>query len=141
MKHPHISTVPDGYLIRITRAGVVHQRFISNGREDALGAAIAARDELLAGLPIPPYERSYPICHTKSRSNTGHTGICYSVETKPSGATYERIAATVRIARNVTKGRTFLLTTYGGYARAVRAALAWREALLEKRKLQLAKTQ
>ena len=98
MKHHHISSVPDGYLVRVTRGGKTKQIFIAGGRRDPLAAAIRARDELLASTSPLDYEAGKPIALTVARSNTGLTGLTYTVSKKGHN-TYEIIMATVRVRR------------------------------------------
>jgi hypothetical protein len=131
--HHHISAVPDGYLVRVTRGGKTKQIFIAGGRRDALAAAIRARDKLLAGTPPMDYEAGRPIAHAVGRSNTGLPGLSYTVSNKGS-STYPVIKASVRVRRGVTRGRTFLLHTHGGYDEALLTAWEWREEILEARR-------
>jgi hypothetical protein len=133
MKHHHISAVPDGYLVRVTRGGKTKQIFIAGGRSDALAGAIRARDKLLAGTPQMDYEAGRPIAHVVARSNTGLPGLSYTVS-KKGNSTYPVIKASVRIRRGVTQGRTFFLHTYGGYDEALLMAWEWREEILEARR-------
>ena len=70
----HINKCPGGYLVRIRRATLQRQAW-----RMTLKAAIAIRDEFLAGLPI---ELPRPSFATKAHSNTGHAGICETYSRK-----------------------------------------------------------
>lgn len=129
----HISPVPDGYLVRVTRGGVLRQVFIRKGSPNARQLAIAARDAMLADVTAADYERNRPICHTVARSNTGLVGLSYIVNVAKSGV-YEIIKATVRTARNRTKCQSFSVNKLGSYEAALEAAYEWREALLANRR-------
>ena len=130
-KHHHISRVPDGFLVRVTCGGMIIQRFVRKNEPHALRVAMKLRDELLAETPME-YDGSYPACHTVARSNTGFVGMSYSV----SKQGYDFIKASVPVARCKIKGRSFSVRTYGGYDAALKAALEWRESILENRRLQ-----
>lgn len=130
-RHHHISPVPDGFLVRVAYGGVIIQRFVRKNEPHALRVAMKLRDELLAETPMK-YDGAYPACLTVARSNTGFVGMTYTV----SKEGYEFIKATAPVARCQIKGRSFSLRTYGGYDAALKAALDWRESILEKRHLQ-----
>jgi hypothetical protein len=129
----HISPVPDGFLVRVTRGKVLKQIFIAKGTPKARQRAIAARDELLANVPLAIYERNRPIFHTAARSNTGFVGLSYTVNRAKSGEEYEVIKASVRATRNRTKCTTFSINKWGSYEAALKAAYEWRENHLANR--------
>ena len=133
VKDHHISKVPDGYLVRVTIRGKLHQTFIAKGRRNARGIARRARDKLLAAVPAMTYEKGYPIALVVSRSNTGFAGLSYTLSRK-GDCSYEVIKATARVQCGVTKGRSFFLSTWGGYEEAILAALDWRESQLGARR-------
>ena len=131
-KHDHhISPVPDGFLIRVMREGKLTQVFVAKSK----GAAHARtmRDALLDGLPKYEFEQNHPIAHVVARSNTGRVGLSYNVQTKGESE-YEVSKASVRVRRCAGRGRTFCMSTYGGYDGALAAAQAWRDEMLDARR-------
>ncbi len=133
----HISPVPDGFLVRVTRGGVVAQVFIAKGVRHALRHARAARDELLAGAPDGDYEyageRPYLISHPVARSNTGFVGLSHTWNKRRKDY-YEVIKAAVQVVCGRTQSRTFSVNAYGGYEQALKAGYEWREGVLKARR-------
>jgi hypothetical protein len=75
----NICTHPDGFLVRVERAGVLFQAFINKKRPDALERATILRDRFLAkaGAVQRPKSRRH---NTWARSNTGVPGISETVQ-------------------------------------------------------------
>ena len=108
----HISRVEQvkkrqyGWLVRIMRDGVTHQKFFSDGgsisKSGSLLKAIAFRDELLRKYPKPPHGNMFG--RLSSRNTSEYPGVHKTTQTK-RGVAYEVWAAgwTLPNGKRVTK--------------------------------------
>jgi len=125
-KRPHhINKVHGGYVVRIRREKVQRYAF-----RTTLRAAIAIRDEFLAGHPVV---LPRPAFATKAHSNTGLVGICETHKPSRGKKTYPCFAVSWAPAPREQRTRFFHFDSPRQRAKALRDAIAFRAAMLEER--------
>jgi hypothetical protein len=120
----HINKVDGGYVVRIRREG--YQRYAFR---TTLRAAMAVRDEFLAGRPIILPRPSFA---KKAHSNTGYVGICETHHRSRRRA-YPCFAVSWAAAPLKQRTRFFRFDSPRTRTKALRDAIAFRAEMIEER--------
>ena len=124
-----------GYYVRITHKGKSHQKYFpdkaSGGKNKAMAAAKAYRDDILAKMP--KYKQDAASRKKRRIKKSGITGVTHVVSKSSKGKNYDYWQAAWIDKSNKRKTAKFSITRYGDKEALTRAKQARQEGLNGRR--------